>query len=43
MTIIYIILGALSALLFAGSACIVFKAGEKENICQYNYKGDKKQ
>ena len=38
MTIfIYIILAMLSALMLAGSVVIVYKQGEKELICKYNY------
>jgi hypothetical protein len=44
MTIfIYIFLGMLAALMLAGSVVIVYKAGEKELICKYNYVEDQKQ
>lgn len=44
MIFIYIGLVLLAALLILGAVCIVFKAGEKENICNYDYvgKGQKK-
>lgn len=41
MTALYIIIGTISALMLSGAVCIVFKAGEKENIC--TYKEDEKQ
>lgn len=42
MTIfIYIMLAMFSALMLACSVVVVFKAGEKELICKYDYnKGD---
>ena len=43
MTIFFIILFAmLTALMFAGGALVVFKAGEKDLICKYGQE-DKKQ
>lgn len=30
-------------LALAGAVCGVWGIGEKENICKYNYKGDKNQ
>lgn len=43
MILFYLIAGAFVALMLAGAVCVVFRAGEKENICDYNYKGDEKQ
>lgn len=42
MTIIYIIIAAICAILFTGSIFTVCKTGEKENICNYDYTEDKK-
>lgn len=35
---IYIILIALSSIMVGGALCTLFRVGEKENICKYDYK-----
>lgn len=35
-----VILIILSLILIGGAFCAVFKPGEKENICKYDYKED---
>ena len=37
MTIAYIIIGVFTVLMLAGAVNTVFKGGEKEGICQYDY------
>lgn len=36
----YIIIGIVSLFAVAVTLCIVFKAGENDGICDYNYKED---
>jgi hypothetical protein len=36
MILFYLIAGAFAALMLAGAVCVVFRAGENENICNYN-------
>ncbi len=36
----YIIIAILSALMLAGGACAIFRAGERDGIANYNYTGD---
>lgn len=44
MIILYIGLAVMAAVMISGAVCIVFKAGEEENICNYDYvERDKKQ
>ena len=38
MIIFYIIAGVFAASMGAGAVCVVFRAGENENICKYDYK-----
>lgn len=40
MILFYLIAGAFVALMLAGAICVVCKAGENENICDYS-KGEK--
>ena len=37
----YILIAMLAALMLAGSAVVVFKAGEKELICKYGMEDEK--
>ena len=42
--VIYIILAAVSVVLLLGSICTCFKLGDRDGICNYDYKkGDNEQ
>lgn len=36
MILFYIVAGVFVAAMGAGAVCVVFRAGENENICNYN-------
>jgi hypothetical protein len=37
---VYVILIALSSIMVGGALCTLFRVGEKENICNYDYSED---
>lgn len=42
MTVFYYIMATMVSILsFAGAACVVFKAGEKDLICKYEQEDEK--